>query len=48
MNAVVALDVQPKDILQHVDTVTMCFSKVYNFSLQYRVAIDIPCYILTA
>ena len=28
MNAAVALDVEPKEILQYVDSVTMCFSKV--------------------
>ncbi len=28
MNAVVALNVKPSDVLQHVDSVSMCFSKV--------------------
>ena len=38
MNAVAALDVQPRDIVQYVDTLTMCFSKVWSVAVIFRSA----------
>lgn len=32
MNAAVALNVTPQEILQHVDSVNMCFSKVHSYN----------------
>ena len=34
MNAVVALDVEPREIVQHVDMLTMCFTKASTLKIR--------------